>query len=274
MILLSCVDNKTIPNNFTWSHKGTVLANTSRVTVRSNGELLITRLHLEDSGLYVCTVYTELGIDTANASILILEPFHDNSGDEPTHSTQQVPAIVTFTPMYLDVNLNTTLQLVCTPRGIPLPTIRWEKDNIILTNDLTGITIQDGLLIIETVSSYDSGVYKCEATNILGSAQETFIVNVNSPPLFVTLLQSVTVTVNETIFIDCVVMGQPSPAIRWLFEGLVLISNNRVMISDNNTLVIVNSTVSDSGLYSCVGSNVAGTSTSTFPIVVTGQLPG
>lgn len=76
------------------------------------------------------------------------------------------------------------LQVVlrCHVNAFPAPTIKWSKDghDVIMTKRHF-LTDNDHLLIISAVTSSDGGVYKCNATNRLGSRQsKTLLVIVES----------------------------------------------------------------------------------------------
>ena len=139
-----------------------------------------------------------------------------------------------------------------------------EGSELIETSQLQ---IQNGHLLIVSVVSSDSGVYQCTAINRLGSVQENFVVNVNTVPSFENQLRNMELFVGDSVIIDCVITGQPPPTVHWIMNGIDLVSGGRFIVLDNNTLV--NSTFSDSGLYTCISSNVAGTAQSSFQLTVT-----
>ena len=85
---------------------------------------------------------------------------------------------------------------------------------------------------------------------------------------------------------QCTATGIPTPDINWYRNGTVLSHSGdfRILVSSpsqqllltgvyqvTQTLTITNTTVSDSGNYSCVGNNGIGIDTSTFVLTVRGK---
>uniref|UniRef100_A0A672T8F6 receptor protein-tyrosine kinase n=1 Tax=Sinocyclocheilus grahami TaxID=75366 RepID=A0A672T8F6_SINGR len=76
-----------------------------------------------------------------------------------------------------DVNSSSTLTLVCLAKGMPEPDIKWYKDNTPVTEG-PGITVKDGVLIIERVTKDDEGIYECRASNDRGEAKTSAVITV------------------------------------------------------------------------------------------------
>ena len=95
---------------------------------------------------------------------------------------------------------------------------------------------------------------------------------------------------STNIIFTCIANGMPLPKIEWLFDGTVLLSDNRITVDSNNvssgdgrggfsvsTLTISTVQLSDRGMYTCraVSGNVSpipGQSAVTFELVVSGGL--
>ena len=141
------------------------------------------------------------------------------------------------------MSLGSFVQLVCTAQGAPSPAVSWTKEESQLI-ETSQLQIQNGHLLIVSVAGSDSGVYHCTAINRLGSVQENFVVNVNTVPSFESQLRNMELFVGDSVIIDCVITGQPPPTVHWLMNGIDLVSGGRLIVLDNNTLVITNSTFS------------------------------
>ena len=74
--------------------------------------------------------------------------------------------------------------LECVVEGIPFPHVTWTKDGILLStsSDLHNIFFSPtevASLRINDTSEDDGGVYYCIATNLAGSTQQAFTVEVS-----------------------------------------------------------------------------------------------
>ncbi|XP_059377473.1 vascular endothelial growth factor receptor kdr-like isoform X2 [Carassius carassius] len=76
-----------------------------------------------------------------------------------------------------DVNSSSTLILSCLAEGVPKPGIKWYKDKTPVTEG-PGITLKDGVLVIERVKKYDEGIYECRASNDGGDAITSAVITV------------------------------------------------------------------------------------------------
>ena len=75
--------------------------------------------------------------------------------------------------------------------------------------------------------------------------------------------------VDSTLNLTCIASGDPFPQISWLKDGWQNISRARFN-QRNTTLVIMNVTINDEGIYECRAINRIGNDTSTAKVVVQG----
>ncbi|XP_016101123.1 vascular endothelial growth factor receptor kdr-like [Sinocyclocheilus grahami] len=75
------------------------------------------------------------------------------------------------------VNSSSTLILACLAKGVPEPDIKWYKNKTPFTEG-PGITLKDGVLIIERVKKDDEGIYECHASNDGGEAITSAVITV------------------------------------------------------------------------------------------------
>jgi len=88
-------------------------------------------------------------------------------------------------------------------------------------------------------------------------------------PSLLTLPVPLTLTEVQTLRLSCTAEGDPEPEVMWLINNTE-VTSDRVVIG-NGSLVIYNTSVSDSGAYSCVARNSAGVVQYTVPVVVRPQ---
>ncbi|XP_026731821.1 neogenin-like isoform X3 [Trichoplusia ni] len=158
--------------------------------------------------------------------------------------------------------------LRCVSEGKPKPTIQWYKDGSPLapTDHPHRVLLEDGLLFLRVMrgkKENDEGVYWCVARNSVGEAVS------KNATLTIAVLRDdfrveprdVKVASGEPAVLECSApKGVPDPGVHWTKDGqsLDVEVNGRIMIVNGGDLRILESLPTDSGVYRCVASNVAG----------------
>ncbi|XP_070527636.1 basement membrane-specific heparan sulfate proteoglycan core protein isoform X6 [Cardiocondyla obscurior] len=133
----------------------------SNIEQLPGGLLRLSNITINDGGAYICSASNEVGSTSAVAHIEV----------------QSMP-VITITPQHgiLPVKRGSQVRLMCSASGHPQPNVAWSKH-------VNGITIHDtysrkaatplsAVYEIFSVSSDDEGSYTCQATNIVGIAEE------------------------------------------------------------------------------------------------------
>ncbi|XP_072950046.1 netrin receptor DCC-like [Epargyreus clarus] len=158
--------------------------------------------------------------------------------------------------------------LRCVAEGKPKPTIQWYKDGTPLaqTDHPHRVLLEDGLLFLRVVrgkKESDEGVYWCVARNSVGEAvskNATLTISVLRDEFRIEP-RDIKVSSGEPASLECSApKGVPDPSVHWTKNGHTLEAevNGRITIVDGGNLKIIESLPSDSGVYRCVASNVAG----------------
>ncbi|XP_012549697.1 immunoglobulin superfamily DCC subclass member 3 isoform X1 [Bombyx mori] len=158
--------------------------------------------------------------------------------------------------------------LRCVSEGKPKPTIQWYKDGTPLTSNdhPQRVLLEDGLLFLRVMrgkKESDEGVYWCVARNPVGEAVS------KNATLTIAVLRDefkiephdVKVASGEPALLQCASpKGVPDPSIHWNKDGhsLDVEINGRISVVNGGDLKILETIPSDSGVYRCVASNVAG----------------
>ncbi|KAL4707276.1 hypothetical protein ACJJTC_019814 [Scirpophaga incertulas] len=158
--------------------------------------------------------------------------------------------------------------LRCVSEGKPKPTIHWYKDGSPLapTDNPHRVLLEDGLLFLRVMrgkKESDEGVYWCVARNSVGEAVS------KNATLTIAVLRDefrieprdIKIASGEPALLECSSpKGIPDPSVHWTKDGhsLDVEVNGRISIVDGGHLKILESLPSDSGVYRCVSSNVAG----------------
>ena len=74
-----------------------------------------------------------------------------------------VPPQITRSPQDTSGTIYSTVNLTCKATGSPLPTILWYKDNVLIPNDNTDVSV----LLFPELDLNDRGFYHCEAGSII-----------------------------------------------------------------------------------------------------------
>ena len=75
-----------------------------------------------------------------------------------------------------------------------------------------------------------------------------------------------------TISLTCAVKGIPQPDVNWTKDGQSLLLGERLVVSSNGTLIIRDSSVNDSGNYTCTAKSRSGQDAATSSVTVAGDL--
>ena len=143
--------------------------------------------------------------------------------------------------------------------GTPDPTFQWRLNGVDLDGE-TGPT-----LTIENISHEMHGsVYSLVATNPAGSATANMTLNVMVPPV-VSGLVNRSVSPGSDVTLVATVVGVPDPDLQWYLDG------EEIPSATSNTIVIADAQEWDTGTYSIVATNAAGSADLSMELVVSGS---
>jgi len=216
----------------------------------SGSELSITAVSSADSGEFVCQVQTDVGLTETKHVLSIRVP--------PRISP--VPASGSIT-----ARQGESVSLRCNATGVPEPTMAWQKS--VGTAPGGHVSCSGTCYTIPHVDLATSGDYICSAVNGVGHPQHaTITLHVLYPPEVSCQTDQVQGGGGSPVNLGCFVHGEPSPTVNWFRDGHMLESDGRRYRMEWNldkrmhSLSIVRSADEDFGNYSCVASNLMGTS--------------
>ncbi|XP_053380218.1 hemicentin-1-like [Mercenaria mercenaria] len=120
----------------------------------------------------------------------------------------------------------------------------------------------------------DTARYTCIAKNVGGEAEKNFDLDVHVPPTIdkdSVSPEENTVVKDNSLYLNCPVTGIPTPKVFWYKDGEILdpdLDPNIHVHAKGLRLEIVGARVSDTGMYKCVGENVAGSTEQSFDVDV------
>ena len=192
--------------------------------------------------------------------------------------------------------VNENITLVCTSFGFPSPMIIWVLNEQTLNDtfiDVNGFVIDDvtvsSTLIRNKIQPEEAGTYTCKAVNMVGTANSVVEITVIGkytnlcemkwcyflflePPLITYITSIIYASVSDSIQLECIAMGNPSPAVLWMHNGEYLmgeISFKNESVCSVLRLPIIQPT--DMGIYYCIASNKGGENRAVTSIDVMGK---
>ncbi|CAH2311914.1 hemicentin-1 isoform X2 [Pelobates cultripes] len=242
----------------TWLKDGVPLINGDGVNILSNGRLLrLENAQLANTGHYVCVAINVAGQSDRKYNLKVFVPPRFPE-DVKKHENVSV----------LERN---PVTLTCGMSGIPPPTITWYKDGHPITQNHSPVIMSGGMVLrFSHASISDAGRYTCIVSNAAGEDKKIFDLDILVPPkLFGKLLEDIKVKENDGVTLSCEAVGNPVPQVTWQKDGLPLLEDTNHQISlGGQHLHITNTTITDSGRYTCIVSNSAGDKSKSFSLSV------
>ncbi|XP_068741513.1 hemicentin-1-like isoform X2 [Montipora capricornis] len=257
------------PPEVTWSKDGALLETKGPVFVLSS-------LSTTDSGRYRCTASNVDGSDAKDIRIDVLV----GSQPEITSTEENVLAISGEKEVTIGVGGNLTtvvgtgVKILCPVTALPNATVSW-LFNGSSVEDENRRWFKNGEVTMTGVTPQHVGSYTCVAKNSYGSDLKATILSLIIPVEPKILSSNMDIQEfnsvrhdlvigdrlksleGSIVHISCPATGNPTPNIEWKKSGVRVKESGNLKIV-NNTLILLNSTSSDSGSYTCVASSGAG----------------
>nr|KAF6314649.1 hemicentin 2 [Myotis myotis] len=269
------------PPAISWYKDGQPVAPHERLRVLGEGRLLqIQPTQVSDSGRYLCVATNVAGEDDQDFNVLIqVPPMFQKVGDasatfETLFREEEARGGVTE---YREVVENSPAYLYCDTNAVPPPELTWYREDQPLSAT-DGVSVLQGgrVLQIPLVRAEDAGRYSCKASNEVGEDWLHYELMVLTPPVIPgdteELVEEVTVNASSTVSLQCPALGNPTPTISWLQNGLPFSPSPRLQVlEDGQVLQVSTAEVADVASYMCVAENPAGSVEKLFTLRV--QVP-
>ncbi|POI31768.1 hypothetical protein CIB84_004481, partial [Bambusicola thoracicus] len=230
------------------------------INVRSDGSLHLERVRLQDGGDYTCMASNVAGTNNKTTTVNVYVLPIIQHGQQIFSTIEGIP-----------------VTLPCKASGVPKPSITWsKKGEIIFPSNEKFSAGSDGSLYVVSPEGEETGEYVCTATNAAGyttrKVQLTVYVKprVSRPgdrqghgPI------EISVITGEDVTLPCEVKSLPPPIITWAKETQLLSPFSlRHTFLPSGSMKISETQVSDSGMYFCVATNIAGNVTQSVKLIV------
>uniref|UniRef100_A0A8C2ZG55 Protogenin homolog b (Gallus gallus) n=1 Tax=Cyclopterus lumpus TaxID=8103 RepID=A0A8C2ZG55_CYCLU len=243
--VLDCQAHGLPPVTIKWLKNGVKLAESEHIQFLPNGSLYIPMIeHTKedsDEGFYQCLSQNKYGAILSQRSRLTIASISE-------FVLHPVPMVVTE---------GSLARFSCAVTSSPPATITWELNQKTLPLRTERITVlPNGVLQIHNVQLEDVGQYRCVATNIgshLKSREATLTVHqgTQTRPRIIAGPQNVTVSLHQTVVLECVATGNPWPIISWSRADSKPIDVYNAKVLGNGNLVITDVNSKHSGVYLC-----------------------
>ncbi|KAM5331532.1 hemicentin-2 [Glossophaga mutica] len=245
-----------------WLQNGLPFSPSPRRQVLDDGQILqVSTAEVADAASYMCVAENPAGSAEKLFTLRVQVPPRIAG-----QNSEQVTAI-----------LNSSVSLPCNVLAHPSPEVTWYKDSQALSLG-EGVFLLPGTHTLQLARAQpsDSGMYTCEALNAAGRDQKLVQLRVLVPPTFRQAPRGpqdrLLVKAGDKAVLSCEADSLPEPAVTWYKDRQPLVPAQRTRtLQGGQRLEILDTQVSDKGLYSCKVTNVAGEAVRTF--VLTVQVP-
>ncbi|XP_051053557.1 neogenin isoform X2 [Phodopus roborovskii] len=248
--ILNCEVNADLVTFVRWEQNRQPLLLDDRVVKLPSGTLVINNVTEGDGGLYRCIV--ESGgppkySDEAELKVL--------QGPE-----EMLNLVFLMRPSSVTRVTGQSAVLPCVASGLPSPVIRWTKNEEVLDTESSErlVLLAGGSLEISDLTEDDAGTYFCIADNGNKTIEAQAELTVQAPPEF--LKQPANIYAHESmdIVFECEVIGKPTPTVKWVKNGDVVIPSDYFKIVKEHNLQVLGLVKSDEGFYQCIAENDVG----------------
>jgi hypothetical protein len=179
---------------------------------------------------------------------------------------------ITMQPTGRSVGVGDGLTFAVAATGtIPL-SYQWRKDGANLIDGGRHSGVASANLTISNVQTNDAGNFNVVVTNAYGSVTSSVaVLTVRLEPTIAAQPQSQLVLSGANALLAVSAHGAAPLTFQWFKDGIPLADSGHIAGAHTSTLVITNTAVSDSGLYSVVVSNTFGVTNSSLATLVVRQ---
>ncbi|XP_043232646.1 fibroblast growth factor receptor-like 1 [Amphibalanus amphitrite] len=230
---LTCPVAGSPPPLLEWRKDGAQVLPGWRRFSRQGNTLHVARLTADDAGVYVCVAVNGFGTERVTTELFVIDPETSGApalsggGEGPADNlltSVHGPPVISASPDHPDrrvrAPLGSRLQLGCAADGHPPPQLKWYKAGRPVLPSTRLYVQEDGQLVFSQLVRSDEAVFICVASNIFGSANHSFSLQVSEPvsadPLFLEVPANSTVAEGDTAVLRCRVQSVSKAHLKWV----------------------------------------------------------
>ncbi|XP_067412071.1 neogenin isoform X6 [Emydura macquarii macquarii] len=264
-VILNCEVNADLVPFVRWEQDRQPLFLDDRIFTLPSGALIISNVTDGDGGLYRCVI---------------------ESGGSPKYSDEaelkvlpdpEVPLNLVFLrqPSSLTKVTGQSAVFPCVTAGFPTPVNRWMRNEEELTTEGSErfSLLAGGSLEISDITDDDAGTYACIVDNGNETIEAQADLTVQAPPEF--LKQPANIYAHESmdIIFECEVTGKPTPTVKWVKNGDMVIPSDYFKIVKEHNLQVLGLVKSDEGFYQCIAENDIGNAQAGAQLIILEHAP-
>ncbi|KAK9708583.1 Immunoglobulin I-set domain [Popillia japonica] len=222
-----------------------------RLSTIASGLLKISKVRLEDRGVYICYANNSAGEETARITLEITAPLS-------VHVQPQVQV----------VDVGKTANFQCIINGYPISQITWmHNGKPVAPDSRVEVMIEPARLTIRNLNKEDRGMYQCFVSNNWDQGQATAELNMgDAGPELIYWFSEQTLQPGPSVSLKCVASGNPPPQFTWTLDGFTIPDHPRFLMGQYVTIQddvishvnISNIKAEDGGEYTCTAHNSVG----------------
>ncbi|XP_044744906.1 Down syndrome cell adhesion molecule-like protein Dscam2 isoform X2 [Coccinella septempunctata] len=217
----------------------------------SAGLLKITKVRLEDRGVYVCFANNSAGEESVRVTLEITAPLS-------AHVQPQVQVV--------DVGKEASFQ--CIPNGFPVSQVSWmHNGKPVAPDSRVEVMVNPPRLTLRHLNKEDRGMYQCFVSNNWDQGQAIAELDMgDAGPELIHWFSEQTLQPGPMVSLKCVASGNPPPQFTWRLDGFPLPDHPRILVGQyvtfqDDVISHVNITSiksEDGGEYTCTAHNSVG----------------
>ncbi|NWQ78420.1 NEO1 protein, partial [Columbina picui] len=248
--ILNCEVNGDLAPFVRWEQDRQPVFLDDRVWKLPSGALIISNATDTDGGLYRCII---------------------ESGGTPKYSDEaelkilpdpEVPQKLRFAKQPASLTRVTGQSAVfpCVPVGFPTPSVRWTRneEELLTEGSERLVLLPGGSLQIGDIAAEDAGTYTCLAESGNDTSEAQAELSVQVPPEFLKRPANIYAHESMDIVFECEVTGKPTPTVKWVKNGDMVIPSDYFKIVKEHNLQVLGLVKSDEGFYQCIAENDVG----------------
>ncbi len=250
----------TVPLSYQWRRSGTNLVNGGRISGATTNVLTISNAQTNDTATNYLVIITNIAGSVTSSNAVL--------------TVTNIPAAITLQPTNQAVPVGSNVTFVVNAIGTAPLSYRWQLNGTNLVNggSISGVTTTN--LVINNAQTNNIGSYAVIVTNIAGVVTSSVVtLTVTVAPVIIVQPVDESLAVDAKATLTVTAVGKLPLSYHWQEGGTNLLNGHGITGVTTPTLTITKAQTNNSGIYSVVITNVAGSVTSSNALLTVTNVP-